>query len=186
MQVLTSIVLFSGYIAHVLSSGEYENPSLVDVLDIVHMLPTEQDKVVAKMAHNHSCGGLAFQAAIKMTEGKNRGEHHSTMTTLKNQLGWLNSEGYRRFLATSTFDPARLKTKPGTVYLVIPPHRIKKQAGFLRLFLNVILSKYMEGEKAKIPTLFLIDEAPALKFLSNIVDMYKEGASYNVQTDFSC
>ena len=175
-----AVALFAGYIVHVMTSGNYENPSLIDVMDIIDLEVDEQLEILAEMRVNEAVGGLAKKAAKRVLAGVGKDEQHSNNSTLKRKTRWLASNGYRRFLSTSTFTPELLKTEPGTVYLVIPPKLIDKQAGFLRLFLNVVLGKYLTGERAKIPTLFIIDEAPALKYLSKIVNAYKVNASYNM------
>lgn len=173
--------IFSGYIVHVLTSGLYENPSLIDVFDIVHSSGDEWIDTHARMMMNTSCRGLAKIAAVAVREGIDKGEHHSVISTMKTQLHWLTSVGFPDVLARSSFSFEDMKNNRTSVYLVIPPDMLKIHNKFLRLFVSIAISRYSRGGKAKIPGLFVIDEAAALGHLEEIETAYSLVGSYNLK-----
>ena len=174
--------LLDGYITHVVTSGDYKNPSLIDVYNIINM-DLRGGKAVdihGKMNENTSCGGLANQTAQKVLEGMGTNEFASVISTLKTNLKWLASEAFRETLTHSSFSFEEMKDTPTSVYLVIPPDMLKTHRQFLRLFISVAASRYTRGGKAKIPGLFIIDECPALGHMEEIAKAYGELASYNI------
>lgn len=178
----SATALLGGYIAHVISSGHYKNPSLIDVFNIVHMSKAEQIDVLAHMMMNESCGGLAQQAAKRVMEGweANSSEYQSVVSTIKTNLNWLASDGFKEVLSKSSFSFGEMKDTPTSVYLVIPPDMLAEHHIFLRLFVNIAMNRYTRGGKAKIPGLFVIDEAPALGYMKEISKAYAVLASYNM------
>jgi type IV secretory pathway TraG/TraD family ATPase VirD4 len=86
----------------------------------------------------------------------------------------------RRVLSSSTFRFEELKERPTTIYLIIPPERLDTSRQFLRLFLNLGLTRFTHGGKARFPTLFIIDEAHSLGNLRAVARAYGLTAGYNL------
>lgn len=78
------------------------------------------------------------------------------------QTKWLDSMAMRDALGASEFTLADLKTKPMTVYLVLPPQYLDEHGRFLRLFVNLSLTVVSKGKKPKHSVLFVLDEFYAL------------------------
>ena len=173
--------LLSGYIAHVLTSPDYPNPSLLDVRDIINMDEDEALPVLSAMYMNDACGGLAHEAAKRMRDGQGRNEHDSVVRTLKRHMKWLSSKAHEKTMRASTFDIDAMKRAPTSIYLILPPDLIGEQATFLRLFLNVALNRYIRGGRATVPGLFLVDETAALGYVKRLPRAYREHASYNLR-----
>ncbi|MBL1422562.1 MAG: type IV secretory system conjugative DNA transfer family protein [Alphaproteobacteria bacterium] len=174
--------ILDGYIVHVVTSGDYPSPSLIDVYDIINMnnFSEESVEIHAKMSTNKSCGGLAQQTAQRVLESMDTNEFKSVVATLKTNLKWLASEAFKETLTHSSFSFDNMKNSKMSVYLVIPPDMLTTHKRFLRLFVNVASSRFTRGGKAKITTLFIIDEAPALGYMEEIAKAYGELASYNL------
>ena len=173
--------IFSGYVAHVLTSGLYKNPSLIDVFNIIHSSGDEWIDTHARMMMNTSCGKLAKIAAVTVHEGIDKGEHHSVVSTMKTQLHWLASEVFSNFFTCSTFSFEDMKERKTSIYLVIPPKMLQTHSKFLRLFVSIAINCYSHGGKAKIPGLFVIDEAPALGYMEQLSSAYSVMGSYNLK-----
>ena len=173
-------MLLDGYIVHVVTSGNYDNPSLIDVYEIVHMTSQEAIDIHAHMMANKSCGGLAQQAANRILETMGSNEYLSVVATLKTNLKWLSSEAFKETLSRSDFSFDAMKDNRMSVFLIIPPDLLVTHKRFLRLFVNVAISRYTRGGKAKVKGLFIIDECPALGYMEEIVKAYGELASYNL------
>ena len=173
-------MLLDGYIVHVVTSGDYDNPSLLDVYNIIHMTSQEAIDIHAHMMANKSCGGMAHQAANRILETMASNEYKSVVATLKTNLKWLSSEAFKETLSRSDFSFDEMKDTRMSVFLIIPPDLLVTHKRFLRLFVNVAISRYTRGGKAKIKGLFIIDECPALGYMEEIIKAYGELASYNL------
>ena len=75
--------------------------------------------------------------------------------------GW-NSLAMKEALAASDFSLAELKTRPCTVYLVLPPRYLDVHGRFLRLFVNLALVEASTGQKQRYRLLMVLDEFYAL------------------------
>lgn len=172
--------MIDGYIVHVLTSGDYEYPSLNDVFEIIYMPLNKSIDVYSKMDKNTSCGGMAHQAADRFLKGMDKNEFASVEATLKSNIKWLASEAFKTTIAQSSFSFEEMKNQKTSVYLVIPPDMLSTHRTFLRLFINVASSRYTRGGKAKIQGLFIIDECPALGYMAELEKVYAVLRSYNM------
>lgn len=172
--------LIDGYIVHVVTSGDYENPSLIDVFDILNLSFSEAIDIHARMMANPSCNGLASQTAKRILDGHGSNEFNSVVATAKTNLKWLSSEAIKQSMSHSSFRFETMKDTPTSVFLIIPPDLLSTHSRFLRLFVNIATNRYTRGGKAEICGLFIIDECPALGHMEQIQKAYGELASYNL------
>lgn len=175
-------VILAGYIVHVKTSGHYENPSLINVKDILSTPLSEQKKILSEMSVNDRCGGLARNAATRILDGmgSNGSEFSGVMNTMNTNLWWLASEGFKTMLSKSSFTFDEMKEHRTAVYLVLPPDMLDTHHLFLRLFINIAISRYGRGGKAKVPGLFVVDEAKSLGFMRELAKAYAVLASSNL------
>ncbi|MEM7492322.1 MAG: type IV secretory system conjugative DNA transfer family protein [Pseudomonadota bacterium] len=116
-------------------------------------------------------GGFAKEAADAFAS-KHEEEQSSVLSTAQEQTTFLSSPAIRRALGPSSFSMDDLKTsKRGlTVYIVLPARRLATHSRFLRLMINVGLSRLeavpnfpTAGRTANgAPVLFMLDEFSAL------------------------
>jgi type IV secretion system protein VirD4 len=91
-------------------------------------------------------------------------ELHSIISTALTQTRWLDSRPIKRSLMVpKAQDFSVLKTRPTTVYLVLPPHRLVSHSLWLRLMITSIMQPLLKDTTAaKVPVLLMLDEYPAL------------------------
>ena len=90
-------------------------------------------------------------------------EMHGVISTALVQTRWLDSRPIQRDLAKPPFDFAQLKERPITVYVVIPPRRLRTHSSWVRLIFASIIQKLMiEAKHGKVPVCLLCDEFAAL------------------------
>jgi len=172
--------LLGGYIAHVITSPDFEYPALATVRDLLTLPPDEQDALHGAMLMNEAAGGIAKATAVRVAEGEGKNEYQSVRATIFEQTKWLTYLPMRRVLSKSSFRFEELKQRPTTIYVIIPPERLDTSRQFLRLFLNLGLTRFFVGGKAPLPTLFIIDEAHSLGNMREIPRAYGIGAGYNM------
>ncbi len=160
--------VISGLTAHVLTGGTNQPKTLSTVRDLINSSPDEFAAVIEAMQENDGCGKLAKTAASKLTKTGTEAGHF--LSVADENTKWLDSEPINDLLANSTFNLADLKTKPCTVYLVLPAKYLNEHGRFLRLFVRMALNVMQgdEGFKGGRECLFLLDEFYALGFISEI------------------
>lgn len=99
------------------------------------------------------------------------------------QTHFLDSARLRDNLSASDFKFEDLKTKPMTVYLVLPADRLKTFNRWLRLMIQqaiTVNARNIEVKPAK-PVLFLLDEMPSLGQLTMVEQAYGLMAGFGMQ-----
>ena len=161
-------MVLAGKIAHLISSEDYTNPHLGMVRDMVTLSPNEYDKLIAKMAVNHNCGGLARDAAMRIIKGFETEEITNIISNVDKHTHWLSSPAIQETMKRSTFSFDELKEKPTGLFIVLPPHMLNVHNRFLRLFVNFGLREMSKGGKSRTPVMFMLDEFLALKRMTEL------------------
>jgi type IV secretion system protein VirD4 len=78
--------------------------------------------------------------------------------TAKTQTEWLDSRPLKADLSTGAHDFAAMKTRPTTVYLILPPRYLESHSTWLRLAVTSILMPLLRTLGARVPVLFMLDE----------------------------
>ena len=107
-------------------------------------------------------------ASLTWHEGE---EQASTMSVLDRHTSFLDSPAVRRCLASSSFDPAILRTGRATVYLILPHDRLATMSRVQRLFIGTIMrrsTQVMPNERN--PVLWLLDEIAHIGHMQAIED----------------
>ncbi|MCV6576794.1 MAG: type IV secretory system conjugative DNA transfer family protein [Cohaesibacter sp.] len=107
----------------------------------------------------------------------------NVMATLQSQTHFLDSPRVRDSLIKSDFSFADLKTKSMTIYLVIPSDKLDSHGRALRLFIQqalMINARNIEIQPER-PVLFILDELPALGYLSMVEKAFGLMAGYGIQ-----
>ena len=89
-------------------------------------------------------------------------ERASVLSTVVRHTAWLDDPRLCAALARSDFDMADLKRQPMTVYLAIPPDRLRACLGFVRGFIGLALDGVTGASRKPVHRVaFFLDEFPA-------------------------
>lgn len=107
----------------------------------------------------------------------------SILASAQAQTNFLDSGRLRENLSASDFTFEDLKTKPMTIYLVLPADRLETFGRWLRLLIQQALTVNARNieTKPKKPVLFLLDEMAALGRLSMVEQAFGLMAGYGLQ-----
>ncbi|TCP38070.1 type IV secretory system conjugative DNA transfer family protein [Rhodovulum marinum] len=137
-----------------------------------------------EMEHSTAFDGVIAGAAAALRQIGER-ERGSILSTARRNTKFLDSPAMRATLRRSAFDPATLKTSPGGVslYLCLPARRLASHARWLRLVINLTLSR-MEAlgkrDDGK-PVLFVLDEFAVLGHMASLEKAAGLMAGYGVK-----
>jgi type IV secretory pathway TraG/TraD family ATPase VirD4 len=173
----------SGFSAHLVSDSKYKdrNPSLPMIRDLLALGTAEFSELLDDMTFNRQAGDLARDASSRMIRGIDTDEIRNILSNLDKHTEWMGSPALRNILSNPepTFTFSKLKKKPTTVYVVIPPRFLDVHKRFLRLFINLTLKEISQGGRSPIPLLLLLDEFQQLGKMPEIIKAYRLLASYN-------
>lgn len=82
----------------------------------------------------------------------------SVLATAITQTDWIDSTPIQRALAGGIYDFGRMKDRPVTVYLILPPRYLETHATWLRLMITAVLMPLIRTQGGKVPVLFMLDE----------------------------
>lgn len=101
----------------------------------------------------------------------------------QSMLSFLKGHMLEKNLINSTFSLDDIvENKPITLYLVIPPEKLKSHKALLRLWLSIIISAITcRTIRPKVPTLMILDEAAQLGHMSQIEDSITLLRGYGVK-----
>ena len=123
-------------------------------------------------------GGDAIESLLGRFVREND-EIASIQSTLDTQTRWLLSEPIRDDLQKNGIDFSNLKKKPTTVYVILPPERMRTHSVWLRLVIvSALRALYSEGG---LRTVMMIDEMAALGHLGPLEDAFGLVRGYNIQ-----
>jgi len=123
-------------------------------------------------------GGDAIESLLGRFVREND-EIASIQSTLDTQTRWLLSEPIRDDLRKNGIDFSKLKKKKTTVYVILPPERMRTHSVWLRLVIvSALRALYSEGG---LRTVMMIDEMAALGHLGPLEDAFGLVRGYNIQ-----
>jgi type IV secretion system protein VirD4 len=107
----------------------------------------------------------------------------NVMATAQAQTHFLDSERLHANLQTSSFKMDDLKTKPTTIYLVLPADRLNTFGRWLRLLVqqSITINARNIDKKPEKPILFILDEFAALGRLTMVEQAYGLMAGFGMQ-----
>lgn len=172
--------IISGLLGHLISSGDYESPSLPMIREMLALPPDSMKELWVDMMMNTGAGRLPVDTASRVLRGIETNEIAGILSNADKHTEWLSSPAMRKALTKSTFDFGEIKDKPTTVYLVLPPKELVNHKRFLRLFINLALTRMSTGGRAKVPVLFLMDEFLSLGKMEEVEKAFGLLAGYNL------
>lgn len=170
-----AVDILAGVIAHTCDLAPPDERNMQSVAEIAAEVEEYRDE----LASNGAAGGLMPAAASRLPDPEGNKPPGDFMGTVQESAGWLGSPSIQSVMTDSTFRLSDLKTKPCTVYLVLPPDMLNEHGRFLRLFVAAALremSRYEGGRRC----LFVLDEFYALGRLESLVKAIGSLPSYGV------
>lgn len=110
------------------------------------------------------------------------------LASVQAQTNFLDSVRIRESLSVSDFDFADLKTKPMSIYLVLPSDRLNAYGRWLRLLIQQALTVNARNieQKPEKSVLFVLDEMPALGKLTMVEQAFGLMAGFGIQIHAIC
>ncbi|GAB4199203.1 MAG: type IV secretory system conjugative DNA transfer family protein [Wenzhouxiangellaceae bacterium] len=170
--LLTGLILF---IHHV----DEENRTLTYLRTLMTQDEEDFKLTLAEMVNSENkvasrAANVFLRSDIKVQSG--------ILSTLDSELSFLDSERLERCTQTSDFNFKDLKEEKVSIYLVIPPERLRTYAPFLRLFMGMAALELKRVKtKPSVPVLLMMDEFPALGRMKVIEEEISYLAGYDVR-----
>ena len=172
--------LIMGLVLWVATAEEEGKRNLGQVRDLLTADPDALDALCVQMAA--SSNAVVASAGRRMA-GKHADLLSSILTTAQSHTHFLDSPGLRDSLSRSDFRFEDLKTKPMTVYLVLPADRLHTFGRWLRLLIQQAITVTARNIKTKPerPILFMLDEMAALGRLAMVQQAFGLMAGFGMQ-----
>jgi type IV secretion system protein VirD4 len=145
--------------------------------------PEDMEKLAREFT-GENCPHYAIANKLgKFRNSKDSKEIASILSTASTQTRFLDSPGIARNLAAGGVDFGAMKSKPTTIYLVLPPNRLLSHAKWLRLVISSAMTAMQRTLKAEgsPDVLFMLDEFPQLGRLQSIESAVSLNAGYGVK-----
>lgn len=171
--------LLTGLILYIHETLPPYEQTLGHLRDLMTQGEEEFEVTLAEMAASGSkiasrAANVFQRADIKVQSG--------ILSTLDSQLAFLDSERLVHCTDESDFSFKELKEHHVTVYLVVPPERLRTYAPFIRLFMGfAALELKRTKTRPKFPVLMMLDEFPALGRMKVIEEEISYLAGYDVR-----
>ncbi len=153
--------LISGVIAYIASGQERRMRTLRDMI-----LGGDTDLTIAKLldAEGDKMPAFALAAMVGYLEHAAQNTRPSVLSTARTFLSALNSDRVTASLEDSTFSLADVvRGTPLTVFITVPPEKLKSHRSLLRLWVATLLTAVMRRRtQPEKRTIFALDEAGQL------------------------
>ena len=131
-------------------------------------MPMSINQVLGEMLENRWLDNR-IAAAAQSLKDKPDSERGSIISTARKNLKFLDYDAMGSVLSGHDFDLGDLKTKPTTIYLVLPAMRMNTCKQWLRLFVNLILATVERVNiRPKHPVIMVLDEMPVLGYMREL------------------
>jgi type IV secretion system protein VirD4 len=162
--------LIAGALSHVMEDCPYEKMNLSHVFDIFHNddvkygLAVMLDSKVVRSKSAHS----AFAALLQINADQTFG---GILSTTQQHLRLFGSDLVKRLTSNTSVDlPALIAGEPMTIYIIVPPHRLRLYRPLLRTLLSGLLTLFtLRKNLPPHRTLMLCDEIGNLGYLEAFV-----------------
>lgn len=136
-----------------------------------------------EMVNNPAANGAVQAAALEFFERSDR-EYSSMLSTVRRHLRFLSYPGIQDVVSDHKFDLEYLKLKPTTIYLCLPARTMGTCAGWLRMFINIMLQRMEENlapPVGMVPVLAILDEFATLGRMRQIEDAAGQIAGFGLK-----
>ena len=144
---------------------------------------TLMQQAIVKMTESDAWDGVLSRFGNQLTHFKDK-ELNSTLTSTNRHLRFIDSPAIAASTSTSSFNPADLLSgsKKMTIFLILPPERMRGQAGLLRLWISSMFRAAIRGglqERHKVN--FVLDEAASLGKMDALDDAIDKYRGYGIR-----
>jgi type IV secretion system protein VirD4 len=174
--------LVAGMIAHLATGEPPEHRTLIHLRD--RMLRGRLDYELAEMFDEgkfiNPMARNAIETYLEIPSDRTR---PSVLSTARSYVNMLNGPGIEEMFSHSTINLQDVvRGEPMTIYIVIPPSKLKSHRLLLRLIITTLLSAVMSREHIPaVRTLFMLDEAAQLGYLPALVQAQTLLRAYGLQ-----
>ncbi|HEY1414202.1 MAG TPA: type IV secretory system conjugative DNA transfer family protein, partial [Rhodopila sp.] len=161
---------------------EGDQRSMAEVRRIITSSEDDMAEVFGEMMVDPQRGQRIVARAATAHVNRPEKERSSVLSTLVRHTGWLDDPRLEATFNRSDFDLRDLKRRPMTVYLAIPPDRLRACLGFVRGFIGLALNA-MTAVPGMPPTrvAFFLDEFGQLGRMDSLADTITILRGYGVQ-----
>jgi type IV secretion system protein VirD4 len=170
--------LISGLILHLMVGNTDAPKTLATIWQWLRLPEEEWEKLLVDMA-------VSDNAIIRATANEFLSIIHaaskmflSILASAQDKTDFLKSPSLQKSLASSNFDIRNLSNGKTTFYVIIPPDKLDSHYQWLRLVLTTAMRSVVQNRNKKVT--FLIDEFPALGYLSEAKIALSTYAGYNI------
>lgn len=177
----TARELLRGLLVHV-AGLLADRRSMAELRRIVTTSEGELADTLAEMADDPERGQRIPARAAAAHLNRPERERGSVLSTVVRHTAWLDDPRVCAALARSDFDMADLKRRPMTVYLAIPPDRLRACLGFVRGFIGLALDGLTAAPGKPVHRVaFFLDEFGQLGRMDRLADSVTLLRGYGAQ-----
>lgn len=172
-----------GVILHVATWERKEDRHILTVRDKLTQTGKSFEAFLDDMENNNTMHGIV-QKAARIFRQKVDKEQSGVLSTIHRHMDFLDSPFIAANLKHEEFAFSKLRDGNTTVYLVIPPDRVKTYSRYIRvtvgLLVNTLTQELKEGNTPHKKVLLLLDEFAQLEYMKPIEDAFSLIRGYGV------
>ncbi|MBK1883536.1 type IV secretory system conjugative DNA transfer family protein [Luteolibacter pohnpeiensis] len=165
----TAKAFIEGVILHV-ACGEF-SPDERNLVTVAELIAGKQGSLNLLLDEMEEAGGPdnRVAAAARMIRDMGDNERGSVLSNARKNLKFLDYDAMQASLSGHDFNLSDLKTKPLTIYLVLPATRMATCRQWLRLFVNMTLAAIEKSPaRPKYAVQMILDEMPVLGHMKEL------------------
>ena len=171
--------LISGYLAWVRFKMPKERRNLRALHELLSLGTEARKELFAAVDATPRFAGGLMHLAVERSRRVGKEEGGSNFTTVSNQLGFLNYPELAEHTRISTFDPLELADGEMDIFVVVPDGLLGRVKGWIRLWITIPYA-VADRRAFRKDMLIVVDELPALGYLSAIMEAYNLAAGKGV------
>lgn len=173
--------IVAGLMAHVITSEKETDRSLGRVWSLAHADDVIYGLAVLLDTHMQNPFARAQISSLLSLSADNT--RSCVVSVLHQHLRVFASDPVQKALANTTFDlDAVREGRPMTIYIVVPPNKLRSHAALLRLWMSALVTLMMQRRRApEQPTLLLLDELAQLGRMEQVTEAVTLARGYGVR-----
>ncbi len=171
--------LISGYLAWVRFKMPAERRNLRTLYELLSLGTAAREELFAAVDATPRFAGGLMHLAVERSRRVGKEEGGSNFTTVANQLSFLNYPELAEHIRVSTFDPLELADGEMDIFVVVPDALLGRVKGWLRLWITIPYA-VADRRTFKRDMLIVVDELPAVGYLSAVMEAYNLAAGKGV------
>ena len=155
-------MVLEGFILYLLAQTQGAPVTIDALFALAFSDPAEmRDRWLPQMQKCKDFGGHVAHLAT-LTKSLTGEGGAAVWSTLYRSLNLIKSPRLLPSMRPSAVDFRSIKTKPTTLYLVLPARHLQTHGVWLRLMLSVLIGQLSDARRSDYPVLFVVDECAAL------------------------